>query len=204
MDSLGRIGKLLVNRRGRSRVKQSRAWPAELEDEIRYGRDQTKLRFFVSSRMNGTLDDERKTAADTIDRLVTHRAWWWERDAPPGVLHSENECIKLAGTSDGLVLLVGGELSAIVHAEYGAAKDAAVERYIFIRTREGEVLPEEVQYFIAQERQTAVTRNFQNEAELESHLYQALIHTAVRAVREVQLGRRRKEVGGDGRGKGRS
>lgn len=65
--------------------------------------------------MNGTLDDERKVAAETIERLVTHRAWWWERDAPTGVLHSENECIQFARTSDGLVLLVGGELSAIVH-----------------------------------------------------------------------------------------
>lgn len=144
--------------------------------------------------MNGTLDGERKIAADTIERLVTHRAWWWERDAPTGVLHSENECVKFARTSDGIVLLVGGELSPIVYSEYRAAKIASAERYIFIRVREGDVLPADVRDFVDHERKTAVTRNFQNEAELESHLYQALIHTSVRAAREVQIERQRKEV----------
>ncbi|MFG6402488.1 hypothetical protein [Microbacterium sp. P04] len=149
--------------------------------------------------MNGTLEGERRIAADTIDRLETYRAWWWERDAPTGVLHSERECVKFAGTSDGLVLLVAGDLSPIVYAEYGAAKEAAAERYIFVRVRQGEVLPDDVSSFIEAERATAVTRNFQNEAELESHLYRALIHTAVRAAREVQLGRRRRESRSHGR-----
>lgn len=144
--------------------------------------------------MNGTLDSERKIAADTIERLVTHRAWWWERDAPTGVLHSENECVKFARTSDGIVLLVGGELSPIVYSEYLSAKSASAERYIFIRVREGDVLPADVRDFVDEERRTAVTRNFQNEAELESHLYQALVHTSVRAAREVQIERQRKEV----------
>lgn len=182
---------------------RTRGWSAEYEAEVRYGRDHTHLRYFVSSRMNGTLDDERKVAAKTIERLVTHRAWWWERDAPTGVLHSENECIQFARTSDGLVLLVGGELSAIVRAEYAAAKKAAAERYIFIRVRDGEDLPRDVDEFIKRERATAVTRNFQNVAELESHLYNAVIHSTVRAGREVQIERRRTEVGGDGRGKHR-
>ncbi|MBF4511430.1 hypothetical protein ITJ66_02935 [Plantibacter sp. VKM Ac-2885] len=172
--------------------ESSRFQPDGVEEEIRYGRDHERLRFFVSSRMNGTLDNERRIAADTIDRLVTHRAWWWERDALSGVAHSENECVKYAATSDGLVLLVAGELSGIVHAEYAAAKQAAVERYILIR--DGDVIPSEVQAFIDQERKTTVTRNFQNAAELESHLYQALIRTTVRAAREVQIRRRQQEV----------
>jgi hypothetical protein len=179
------------------------AWSGELEDEVVYGRDHTQLRFFVSSRMNGTLDIERKIAADTIERLVTHRAWWWERDAPTGVLHSENECVKFARTSDGIVLLVGGELSPIVYSEYRAAKTASAERYIFVRVREGEVLPADVGAFVERERSTAVTRNFRNEAELESHLYQALIHTSVRAARAVQIERHRKEVRSNARRKRR-
>jgi hypothetical protein len=92
------------------------------------------------------------------------------------------------------VLLVGGELSPIVYSEYLSAKIACAERYIFIRVREGDVLPADVRDFVDQERRTAVTRNFQNEAELESHLYQALVHTSVRAAREVQIERQRKEV----------
>jgi hypothetical protein len=181
--------------RPRNRAQsRGRAWPVELEDEIRYGRDHNHLRYFVSSRMNGSLDSERRTAAKTIDRLATHRAWWWERDAPTGVLHSENECIKFAHASDGLVLLVGGALSPIVYAEYAAAKDAAAERYIFIRVRDGEHLPADVVAFIERERETVVTRNFQNEAELESHLYGALVHTTVRSAREVQVDRHRREV----------
>lgn len=149
--------------------------------------------------MNGSLDAERKTAVAAIERLATHRAWWWERDAPTGVLHSENECIKFARTSDGLVLLVSGELSGIVYSEYAAAKDAAAERYIFIRTREDDLLPQDVKQFIEDERATAVTRNFQNESELESHLYEALIHSIVRAGREVQIERHRKEARKHGR-----
>lgn len=149
--------------------------------------------------MNGSLDSERKVAAETVERLVTHRAWWWERDAPTGVLHSERECIMFAQTSDGLILLVAGELSGIVYSEYQAAKDASAERYIFIREVESQVLPDEVKRFVEQERGTAVTRNFQNEAELESHLYAALIHTAVRAGRERQIERHRGEVSKNGR-----
>lgn len=174
-----------------ARRKRSGAWSVDLEDEVRYGRDHTHLRYFISSRMNGTLDSERKVAANTVERLVTHRAWWWERDAPTGVLHSERECIKFAQTSDGLVLLVAGELSGIVYAEYAAAKSAAAERYIFIRVQDGEDLPNDVKDFIDRENQSAVTRNFQNESELESHLYQALIHTTVRAGRERQIERHR-------------
>lgn len=147
--------------------------------------------------MNGSLDREREVAATTIERLVTHRAWWWERDAPTGVLHSERECIKFAGTSDGIVLLIAGDLSNIVHAEYLAAKAAAAERYIFIQ--EGaEDLPAAVAEFIDHERETAVTRNFRNEAELASHLYGALIHSTVRAGREIQIQRRKRAVTPDG------
>lgn len=182
-----------------SRRQRLVAWPPDVEDEVRYGRDHTHLRYFISSRMNGSLDSERKIAAATVERLVTHRAWWWERDAPTGVLHSERECIKFAETSDGLILLVAGELSGIVYSEYQAAKRATAERYIFIRETEGKALPADVQKFVEQERDTAVTRNFQNEAELESHLYAALIHTAVRAGRERQIERHRGEVSKGGR-----
>ena len=162
----------------------------DLADEIRYGRDNDHARIFVSSKMDGTLDAERQRTASAIDSLDTHKSWWWEEDAPHGVLHSENECIKFARTSDGLILLIGGDLSRIIYSEFAAAKDADAERYIFIR--DGDAIPQEVKDFIARERDSVITRNFQNVAELETHVYQSLKRTAVRALREVQLERRRR------------
>lgn len=141
--------------------------------------------------MDGSLDLERQVAAEAIERSEMHEAWWWERDASPGVLHSVNECVNYASSSDGIVLLIAGALSEIIYAEYAAAKDSAAQRYIFIR--EGESLPDDVHRFIKTERNDrVVTRNFRNDAELESHLYKALNRSAVRALRELQLMRRRE------------
>lgn len=175
-----------------TRIDARYARSTALDEEIIYGRDAEGLRFFVSSRMNATLNEARKRAAATIDRMPTHRSWWWERDAGMGVLHSVQECVKYAGASDGIVLLVAGELSPIVYAEYEAAKAASAQRYIFIYERPGEQLPDDVRDFIDRERETVVTRNFQNEAELETHLFQALIRSGVRAAREGQIERRQR------------
>lgn len=163
----------------------------DLADEVLYGRDHDHARIFISSKMDGSLDEERSRTAAAVNRLDTHKAWWWEADAPAGVLHSENECIKFAGSSDGLILLVAGDLSKIIYSEFSAAVDASAERYIFIRD-DGDI-PDEVRAFIKKERESVVTRNFQNVAELETHVYQSLKRTAVRAMREVQLERRRRK-----------
>lgn len=160
-----------------------------LDDEIRYGRDHRSVRIFVSSKMDGSLDEERQRAAAVIERRPTHTAWWWERDAPIGVLHSVKECAQFAGTSDGLLLIVAGPLSDVIYQEYQAAKEAQAERYILIRGDFDE-LPSEVREFIRRERGSVVTRNFKNANELESLLHDALNMTAVRAMREVQLMRR--------------
>lgn len=165
----------------------------QLRDEVLYGRDPDHARVFVSSKMNGTLNDERRTAVEVINTISNHRAWWWEDDAPMGVLHSEHECTAFAQTSDGLVLLVAGALSKIVYAEYFAARHGGAERYIFIRS--GEQLPDDVQQFIDQQRGEAVTRNFQNLDELRTHLRNALGRSLVRALR-IQLLDRRSQVGG--------
>jgi hypothetical protein len=162
----------------------------QLDDEILYGRDQTGLQIFVSSRMGSTLDSQRLLVAATIDRLDMHQAWWWERHAPAGTLHSVNECIQHARASDGIVLLIAGRLSEIIYAEYEAAKAAGAQRYVFIR--KGAHLPEDVKDFIAQERREVVTRSFQNDAELESHLYESLQMMAVRSAREGLIRRRRE------------
>lgn len=159
-----------------------------LQDEIVYGRDSSHLRVFVSSKMNGTLDAERVVAAKAIEALHGHRAWYWERDAPMGVLHSERECTSYARSSDSIVLIVGDELSAIVLAEYEAASQGGAERYLFAR---GNIhRPPDVVDFLARERDHVVYREFENTAELETHLYRALTLILVRNARE-QLVRRR-------------
>jgi hypothetical protein len=94
----------------------------ELRQEILYGRDAEALRVFISSRMNGSLDDERAAVVEAISTFPTHRAWAWENDAPAGALHSENECIGYARSSDELVLLLATDLTPITEAEYQAAK----------------------------------------------------------------------------------
>lgn len=159
-----------------------------VREEILYGRDHDHLRIFISSRMNKTLDAERKAAAEAVDRVSGHKAWWWEHDAPMGVLHSEKECIGFAKTSAALILLVAGELSAIVHSEYSAARDGGADRYILIR--ETDELPPEVDQFIKEQRAEVVTRSFRNVDELQTHIHQALTRSVVRAVAHRVLERR--------------
>lgn len=168
----------------------------ELRQEILYGRDAEALRVFISSRMNGSLDDERAAVVEAISTFPTHRAWAWENDAPAGALHSENECIGYARSSDELVLLLATDLTPITEAEYQAAKSNGAQRYILIREREGEDREDRVTQFIAQERDDrTVTRNFQNTAELRTHLVNSIKQAQVRAAREQILFRRSIQLG---------
>lgn len=164
----------------------------ELEQEIVYGRDADNARIFVSSKMDGSLDRERKYTVEAIENLPGHKAWWWERDAATGVLHSVEECVRYARTSDGLVLLIGGALSEIIYQEYGAARGAGAEVYVFIK--QGVDRPEDVDEFIKRERAQIVTRNFRNANELATLVRVALKKTAVRAIREMVLARKRMRV----------
>ncbi|MEE2522808.1 hypothetical protein V1639_11630 [Pseudarthrobacter sp. J75] len=171
----------------------------ELRQEVLYGRDAEALRVFVSSRMNGTLDDERAAAVDAINKFPTHRSWSWEKDAPAGALHSENECIGFAGTSDELVLLLARDLTPITEAEYRAAKQNGAQRYVFIREGDSREQDENVKTFIAEERaDRTVTRYFQNIDELQTHLVNSIKQAQVRASREQILVRRNLRIGRDG------
>lgn len=142
--------------------------------------------------MDGSLDSERQATHQVVSMLEGHRAWWWEGDAPAGVLHSEQICTKYAKTSDGLVLLVGGELSQIIYAEYEAAKDGGAQRYVFIR--EDATLPNDVREFIRAERTgEVVTRDFKNVAELRTHLHQSLVASLIRASRREIIHRQKRQ-----------
>lgn len=165
----------------------------DLEDEIVYGRDHDSARIFISSKMDGSLDRERRITAAAVDRMDAYKAWWWERDAAGGALHSEVECVRYAGSSDGLILLIAGGLSRIIYAEYEAAQRASAQTYIFIR--EHDELPDDVQTFVKnQQKGLVVTRNFLNVAELETFVYDSLNRATVRALRSTQVARRGAEA----------
>lgn len=173
----------------------SRKVSQELKDEIVYGRDHNHARVFISSRMRTTLDVERVITANAVDRVSGHRAWFWERDAAMGVLHSEHECVKYAKASASLILLVDGDLSPIVHAEYRAARKGGANRFILVR-RDAE-LPEDVAAFIKdQQASEVVTRNFQNADELDSLVYDALSRAIVRAMTLATIDRRERITDG--------
>jgi hypothetical protein len=138
--------------------------------------------------MGKTLDEERRITAAAVDRVAGHRAWIWERDATMGEVHSEHECVQYAKASAGLILLIDGELSPIVYAEYGGATAGGAHRYILIRTNAA--LPADVSDFVNEQRREVVTRNFQNPSELDSLVYDALSRTIARAMNLATVERR--------------
>jgi hypothetical protein len=143
---------------------------------------------------DGSLADERRAAANTINDSPFHHAWCWEDNAPAGALHSEDECVGHARTSDGLVLLLADELTRVTRAEYVAARENGANRYIFMR--EGASRTDETQQVIKTERErTTITRSFANISELKTGLTKALMESAVRAERRAITSRRRAEMG---------
>jgi hypothetical protein len=166
-----------------------------VESEIIYGRPDGSLRVFVSSQMrDDVLAAERRATADTINASPIHHAWCWEDNAPAGAYHSEAECLGYAGTSDGLVLLLGPELTRVTRAEYEIARKNGADRFILIR--KGDVLEAATQTFVETEQKNrTVTRNFANLSELRTTLTEALWNSAVRASRSEQIRRRNVELG---------
>src|SRR5438876_10064041 len=82
-------------------------------------------RIFISSKMaGGAFKNERPAAARAIESLPEFRAWYWERDARAGPYSSRDLCTKTARTSDGLVLILGDELTPITRDEFVAAYGA--------------------------------------------------------------------------------
>ncbi len=167
----------------------------DMRDEVIYGRRADSLRVFVSSQMrDDVLATERRVVVETINDSPMHHAWCWEDDAPAGALHSEAECLGYAASSDGLVLLLASELTAVTRAEYEAARQNGADRYVFLRT--GVQLGADAKRFVEQEqRDRTITKNFANVSELRTSLTGALMSSAVRASREEGLRRRSVELG---------
>ncbi len=80
-------------------------------------------------------EDERAKLGDAIDAIPRMRSWLWERDAPVGDYSSEAVCVRVAGTSDCLVLAVGRELTPTTRKEYEAAQAANAHCFIFQDSR---------------------------------------------------------------------
>jgi hypothetical protein len=80
---------------------------------------------FISSKMaDGALRAERTAAIDAVEAFPLGRPWAWEKDAPAGSYYSEEECIRQAGTSDAIVLILEDELTSTTRKEYVAAHAA--------------------------------------------------------------------------------
>lgn len=161
---------------------------AALRAEVLYGRDAGALQICVTSRTDGTLASERRTAADTINRLDGHRAFLWEDDRPGQPL-DPSEAVSVAATSDGLVLIVGGTLSAGAQAEYAAARDGGAARYVLVRDTDTQ--DRRAGAFVrACAGDAATTRRFANPSELASHLHDSLTRAMVRNHRLQSLASR--------------
>jgi hypothetical protein len=151
---------------------------AALRVEVLHGRDAGALRICVTSRADGSLVTERRTAADTINRLDGHRAFLWEDDRP-GQPHDLSEAVAVAATSDGLVLIVGATLSASTQKEYAAAREGGAARYVLVRDTEPQDGRAEA-FVRACSGDAAATRRFANTSELASHLHDSLTRAMVR------------------------
>jgi hypothetical protein len=159
-------------------------------NELLYGRPPV-LRFFVSSRMNGSpLAKERVAAASAIESLGFARAWYWERDACAGPYCSEGICIGTASTSDGLVLLLSDDLTTMTQREFEAAQQNGVPYFVFVK--DGGQPDDRVRELIDSVRDHGVTVKFRNISELKTQITSALMqHLSMTHRRDIYFRRER-------------
>jgi tetratricopeptide (TPR) repeat protein len=158
--------------------------PADPRNEL-YSRP-AYFKVFVSSKMaEGALAEEREAAADSIEEFPLAKAWTWERSAPGGSYYSKEECVRQAGTSDAIVLILEDELTATTRAEYAAAHAAGATAIILLK--EGFARPQSLERFIARACGDAIYKPFTNLAELRSVIVGSLWTWTVRAGRTVLL-----------------
>jgi hypothetical protein len=76
------------------------------------------LKLFISSKMRGgVFTIERQGCAEALEGTGMARAWYWERDADAGPYSDLHICLGHAATADGLVLLLGDELTDTTRQE---------------------------------------------------------------------------------------
>lgn len=152
---------------------QLAAQPRSLSEEL-FGRS-AHLKIFVSSKMaGGVYVTERSSCAETVDQIGFARAWYWERDSNAGPYCSEKVCLGHAAMSDGLILILGDELTEITRKEYEVARARRIPTFVFIDQRFTRDVGTET-FITSVRRRRSVTKDFGNIAELQSHVQDALV-----------------------------
>lgn len=175
--------------------------PRSLADEL-FSRPST-MKIFISSKMRGeVLAVERVAAAEAVERIPDFAsAWYWERDADAGPYCAEGICLGHAATSDGLVLILGDELTPITRKEYELAYERGVPTYLLIDQRVAQNAA--AQLFIDERQQSSgtTTKGFANVSELQTHIIEALMRYAVGAVRRANFARAEQRAAARGGGR---
>jgi hypothetical protein len=133
-----------------------------------------RLRIFVSSQMRGgVLAAERAAAIALVRSIPFFEPWCWEDNAYASTSCSEEVCVGSARTSDGLLLILGDDLTPITEREYREAKSRGVTCMILVK--EGVKHTVRAAQFLAEEQASdAVTVRFANISEFRSHITTAL------------------------------
>ena len=152
---------------------------------ILFERDHSFIVFISSKMTGGALAAERQAAMDVVERFRPARAWAWERDAPAGSYYSKEECIRRAGTSDALILVVEDELTPITAAEFDAARAGTANAIVL--ARRGVARNKRLTRLIKDARRWAITKEFGDLDELESEIDLALWEWFVRGGRTLAL-----------------
>jgi tetratricopeptide (TPR) repeat protein len=155
-----------------------------------FERDHSFIVFISSKMADGKLADERQAAISAVENFRPARAWAWERDAPAGTFHSKEECIRRAGTSDALILVVDDELTPITEAEFEAAQAGTATVIVLARRRDRR--SKRVHQFINRARKWAITKEFGDLNELRSEIDLALWEWFVRGGRTLALQMRKQ------------
>lgn len=163
---------------------------------ILFERDRSFIVFISSKMAGGALEAERRAAILAVESFRPARAWAWERDAPAGSFYSEEECVKRAGTSDALVLIVEGELTRVTEAEFKAARAGTAT--LIVLARRGVRHDRRLTGFIREARRTAITKEFDDLDDLRSEIDLALWEWFVRGGRTLALQTRERLSDGGG------
>jgi tetratricopeptide (TPR) repeat protein len=148
-------------------------------------RDRSFIVFISSKMAGGALQAERRAAIEAVQKFRPARAWAWERDAPAGSFYSEEECVKRAGTSDALILIVDDDLTRVTKAEFDAARAGTAT--VIVLARRGAQKDPRLKRFLADAHRLGITKEFDDLDDLQSEIDLALWQWFVRGGRTLAL-----------------
>jgi tetratricopeptide (TPR) repeat protein len=155
------------------------------QSNMLFERDRSFIVFISSKMAGGALEVERRAAISAVENFRPARAWAWERDAPAGSFYSEEECVRRAGSSDALVLIVEDELTRVTKAEFDAARAGTAT--VIVLARRGVQQDRGLERFISEARRSAITKEFDDLDGLQSEIDLALWEWFVRGGRTLAL-----------------